>query len=91
MNNLKNIFPQNIQFHPQKYQQLIGFINKKKPEADLGLWVKNLFLTGKDKLFLLINKFSLARANLVIYFYTITTTTKTNLNMIKLGSLGTDK
>lgn len=88
MNNLKIAFPQSRQIYPQKYQQFNGLLNKKKPEASLNLWVKKSLLLGKNKLFLLMNKIVSTKSNLVIYFYTITKTTKTNINMIESSSMG---
>jgi len=84
-------FPQNRQIYPQKYQQFNRFLNKKKPEASLSLWVKKSLLLGKNKLFLLMNKIVSPESNLVIYFYTLTKTTKTNINMIKSSSTGITK
>jgi hypothetical protein len=89
MNNSNFIFPQKTLFHPQKYQHLFRFLNKKKPEDKLNLWVKKPFLEGKIRLFLLINKIFLIRSSLIINFYTLTKTTKSNLNMIKSSLLGT--
>ncbi len=89
MNNSIFVFPQKTRFHPQKYQHLFSFLNKKKPEANLDLWVKKCLLEGKITLFLLINKILLAKSNLIINFYTLTKTTKTNLNMIKSSSMRT--
>jgi hypothetical protein len=88
MNNSIFIFPQKAQFHPQRYQHWFSLLNKKKPEDRLDLWVKKWPLPGKVKLFSLINKFLLAKPNLIINFYTLSKTTKTNLNMIKSSSLG---
>jgi hypothetical protein len=89
MNNLKITFPQNRQIYPQEYQHSTLVLNKKKPEASLSLWVKRSLLLGKNKLFLLMNKMVSIQPNLVIYFYTLTKTTKTNINMIKSSSMGT--
>lgn len=88
MNNLKIAFPQTSQIYPQKYQHSLRVLNRKKPEASLYLWVKKLLLSGKNKLFSLIDKALLIELNLVINFYTITITTKTNINMVKSSSLG---
>ncbi len=88
MNNSFFTFPQNNRFHPQQYQHWFSFLNKKKPEGRLNLWVKKWLLKGKTKLFLLMNKFFSMKSNLVINFYTLSKTTKTNLNMIKSSSLG---
>jgi hypothetical protein len=88
MNNLKIVFPQKGPVYPQKYQHFFQVFNKKKPEVNQELWAKNPLLLGKDKLFLLINKFVSAKLNLIIYFYTLTKTTKSNLNMVKSSSMG---